>query len=76
MFWRGDPRTNAPPPDGRNWPRNGALLRGSGPYVVNGIDYFKVQAIQQAGKKKFVDVAEGTWMLYEQEGLLLYDVDV
>lgn len=76
MFWRGDPYTNARPPDSNNWPRNGALLRGTGPYVVNGIEYFKVSAIQQAGKVGFKAVPEGTWMLYEQEGRLLTEIDM
>lgn len=74
MFWRGDPNTKAQPPSNDNWPRNGALLEGTGPYVVGGEAYFKVTAIQQAGKKGFLPVPEGTYMLYNQEGKVLHDV--
>eukprot|EP01038_Epipyxis_sp_PR26KG_P010775 gene10775-14468_t len=74
MFWRGDPTTKKSPPTNDNWPRNGALLKGSGPHVVAGENYFKVFEIQQAGTKSFVPVPDGTWMLYNQGGLLLHDV--
>ena len=73
MFWRGDPNTKAQPPSNDNWPRNGALLEGTGPYVVDGEAYFKVSAIQQAGKTGFLPVPEGTYMLYNQEGKVLHD---
>jgi hypothetical protein len=76
MFWRGDPFTKSRPPDNRNWPRNGALLQGTGPHIVNGTEYFKVRAMQQAGKTGFKNVPDGTWMLYEQEGRLLFDVEI
>lgn len=72
MFWRGDPFTNLSPPTNDNWPRNGALLRGFGPYQVKGENYFKVTAIQQANTQGFKPVPEGTWMLYNQGGLLLH----
>lgn len=75
MFWRGDPFTGSGPPTNDNWPRNGALLRGTGPYNARGEQYFKVNAIQQAGSSTFVDVPDGTWMLYNQGGLLLHKVD-
>jgi hypothetical protein len=75
MFWRGDPATKASPPTSDNWPRNGALLQGTGPVVVNGEKYFKVSAIQQAGTKEFVSVPEGTYMLYEQDGPVLHKYD-
>jgi hypothetical protein len=61
------------PPTNDNWPRNGALLKGTGPVVVNGQWYFKVAAIQQAGKKGFVAVPEGTFMLYNQGGKVLHE---
>eukprot|EP01031_Cornospumella_fuschlensis_P032948 gene32948-39847_t len=75
MYWRGDPFTNKPPPSNDNWPRNGALLRGTGPYEDSkGEKYFKVSAVQPAGATGFVPVPEGTWMLYNQGGLLLHKV--
>lgn len=74
MFWRGDPNTKQQPPSNDNWPRNGALLKGTGPHVVNGEKYFKVSEIQQANTNEFTKVPEGTWMLYEQHGPLLRDV--
>ena len=74
MFWRGDPATKASPPSNDNWPRNGALLQGTGPIVVNGESYFKVSAIQQAGKKGFIPVPEGTYMLYNQGGKVLHEI--
>jgi hypothetical protein len=75
MFWRGDPFTGASAPTNDNWPRNGALLRGTGPYSARGEQYFKVSAIQQAGTKEFKSVPDGTWMLYNQGGLLLHKVE-
>jgi hypothetical protein len=75
MFWRGDPATKAPPPSSDNWPRNGALLEGEGPVVVEGEEYFKVSAIQQAGTKEFTPVAEGTFMLYNQGGKVLHETE-
>ena len=75
MFWRGDPQTNAAPPSSENWPRNGALLQGTGPIVVGGEEYFKVTAIQQAGKKGFIAVPEGTYMLYNQDGRVLHETE-
>ena len=75
MFWRGDPTTKSQPPSSDNWPRNGALLEGTGPIVVDGESYFKVSAIQQAGKKGFISVPEGTYMLYNQGGPVLHDVE-
>lgn len=74
MFWRGDPQTGAKPPTNDNWPRNGALLEGTGPIIVDGELYFKVNAIQQAGRDKFVSVPEGTYMLYNQGGKVLHEV--
>lgn len=29
MFWRGDPITKKKPPNQKNWPRNGSLVRGA-----------------------------------------------
>lgn len=72
MFWRGDPFTGGGPPSNDNWPRNGALLKGYGPFDAKGEKYFKVVAIQQAGTTGFKNVADGTWMLYDQGGLLLH----
>ncbi len=74
MFWRGDPYSGKSAPSNDNWPRNGALLRGTGPYDVRGEKYFKVNAVQQAGTSGFTNVPEGTWMLYDQGGLLLHKV--
>ncbi len=74
MFWRGDPNTKQQPPSNDNWPRNGALLKGTGPHVVGGEKWFKVSEIQQAGTNGFTKVPEGTWMLYEQHGPLLRSV--
>ena len=72
MYWRGDPVTKASPPSNDNWPRNGALLQGTGPILVDGEEYFKVSAIKQAGTNEFISVPEGTYMLYEQGGKLLH----
>lgn len=74
MYWRGDPFTGKGAPSNDNWPRNGALLRGTGPYEVRGEKYFKVSSFQQAGSTEFVSVPEGTWMLYSQGGDLLHRV--
>lgn len=74
MYWRGDPFTGNAAPSNDNWPRNGALLKGTGPHNAKGEDYFKVTAIQQAGTTGFKTVPEGTWMLYNQGGLLLHPV--
>lgn len=75
MYWRGDPFTKARPPSNDNWPRNGALLRGYGPIDANGEAYMKVVSFQQANTKGFVDLPDGTWMLYDQGGRLLHPVD-
>ena len=74
MFWRGNPETKAQAPSNDNWPRNGALLQGFGPYMVDGEAYFKVTAIQQAGKSGFITVPDGTYMLYNQNGKVLHEV--
>lgn len=74
MFWRGDPFTNKSPPTNDNWPRNGALLKGTGPYHAQGERWFKVTEIQQAGTTGFKPVPEGTWMLYDQHGPVLRDL--
>lgn len=75
MYWRGDPFTGASAPSNNNWPRNGALLRGTGPHnAPSGEKYFKVSSFQQAGTTGFVPVPDGTWMLYNQGGLLLHPV--
>lgn len=75
MFWRGDPKTRSNPPSNDNWPKNGALLRGTGPHIVGSEQWFKVSAIRQAGTSSFKPVPDGTWMLYNQGGLLLHNVD-
>ena len=74
MFWRGDPFSNASAPTNDNWPRNGALLRGFGPFPTPKGNFFKVTSFQQAGTSGFQPVPEGTWMPYEQGGLLLHPV--
>ena len=74
MFWRGDPATGAPPPTNDNWPKNGALLQGTGPIKVGAELYFKVSAIQQAGTTGFKPVPEGTYMLYNQGGPVLHEI--
>lgn len=74
MFWRGDPYTNGHAPTNDNWPRNGALLEGTGPHVVKNVRYFKVSAIQQAGSQGFKAVPDGTYMLYDQGGRVLHDI--
>jgi hypothetical protein len=71
VYWRGDPNTGARAPTNDNWPRNGALLKGSGPFLVKGENWFKVTEIQQAGTEGFKPVPAGTWMMYEQNGPLL-----
>ena len=73
MFWRGDPLTKSSPPSNDNWPRNGSLLRGN-LFLVAGEKHLKVKEFQQAGTTGFVEVPEGTWMLFEQQGPLLRDV--
>ena len=73
MFWRGDPVTNARPPSNDNWPKNGALLQGTGPHMIGGEEYFKVATIKQPGETYFSPVPDGTWMLYNQGGRLLFD---
>lgn len=74
MFWRGDPTTGKSAPSNSNWPRNGSLLKGTGPHLVGGTAYFKVVEFQQSGSNGFEPVPEGTWMLYDQGGKLLHDV--
>ena len=61
VYWRGDPNTGARPPSNDNWPRNGSLLKGYGPFVVKGEEWFKVIEIQQTGTNGFKPVPEGTW---------------
>jgi hypothetical protein len=72
MYWRGDPFTGAAAPNNSNWPKNGAILKGTGPHSAKGEDHFKVSEFQQAGTVGFVAVPEGTWMPYNQGGLLLH----
>jgi hypothetical protein len=74
VYWRGDPRTGAPAPSNANWPRNGAVLKGTGPYFVKGGNWMKVTQVQQAGASGFVAVPDGTFMMYEQGGPLLRDM--
>mmetsp|Transcript_8097 Transcript_8097/g.13467 ORF Transcript_8097/g.13467 Transcript_8097/m.13467 type:complete len:96 (+) Transcript_8097:49-336(+) len=76
MFWRGDPESGKAPPTNDNWPRNGAILQGTGPHRFGNENFMKVTAIQQAGKKGFLPVAEGTYMLYDQGGPVLHPVKV
>jgi len=74
VFWRGDPKTRAAAPTSDNWPRNGAILKGTGPYRVGGEDWMLVKEIQQAGTQGFKPVPPGTWMMYTQGGPLLRDI--
>ena len=41
VYWRGDPNTKKAAPTSDNWPRNGALLKGTGPHNINGEDWMK-----------------------------------
>ena len=53
---------------GRDWPRNGALLRGF-VYEKAGKQYLKAVEIQQAGKKGFKPVLrEESWMPFDADG--------
>ena len=74
MFWRGDPNTGSAAPSNPAWPRNGAILKGLGPYEIKGEQWMKVIEYQQAGTTGFVPVPEGTYMVYDQGGLLLHNV--
>ena len=71
MYWRGDPHTGKSAPTNDNWPRNGSVLKGEGPYLVRGENWLKVAEIKQAGSDSFKKVPEGTWMMYTQNGPLL-----
>lgn len=71
MFWRGNPNTGARAPTDDNWPRNGALLKGTR-HEVNGEPWFEVFEIKNAGRVEFEPVPKGTWMLFDQGGTLLH----
>lgn len=73
MFWRGDPTTGAQAPTNANWPKNGALLKGT-QQEINGEQWLEVFEIKNAGRSAFESVPEGTWMQYDQGGLLLHRV--
>ena len=74
MYWRGDPSSSSRPPSNDNWPRNGAILKGTGPHHIKGENWMCVKEIQQAGTTGFKPVPDGTWMMYEQNGPLLRDI--
>ena len=74
-YLRGDPFTGKRAPTTENWPRNGAVLRGWGPYSAKGENWMRVKDVKQKGEADFKTVPEGTWMMYEQSGPLLRDCD-
>mmetsp|Transcript_30887 Transcript_30887/g.80803 ORF Transcript_30887/g.80803 Transcript_30887/m.80803 type:complete len:141 (-) Transcript_30887:135-557(-) len=61
VYWRGDPRTGASPPDNADWPRNGALLKGV-VHSVKGADHLQVTAQVPAGGSEWHPVSGGKWM--------------
>ena len=52
MFWRGDPVTNKKPPNQKNWPRNGSILRGV-PVKAKGNLWLKVFVLVHSFKRLF-----------------------
>jgi len=64
--WRPDPTTGArTKADTGDWPRNGAVLRGT-THDVAGTPWLAVSAIKQAGKAEFVSVeGQGKWMGFD-----------
>lgn len=59
VYWRGSPETGKSAPSNDNWPRNGALLKGTGPHFIKGENWMKVTEIQQAKESQFKKVPEG-----------------
>lgn len=76
MFWRGNPITGKRPGKGADWPRNGAVLRGTKHVLDKKVEgtneWLQVDEFKQAGKSEFVKVPENTWMQFQQGGLLLH----
>jgi len=73
MFWRGDPIKKLSPPSNDNWPRNGAVLKGT-VHRVGDMDWLKVTECQNSGESSFSKVPEGTWMQFDQGGPVLHPV--
>ena len=74
MFWRGNPTTGAGAA-GRDWPRNGSLLRGKVHKKIKGDDWLEVSEWQQAGTKGFVSgEGKNLWMPFSQGGTLLHEI--
>eukprot|EP00741_Cyanophora_paradoxa_P021446 tig00021352_g20703.t1 len=71
MYWRKDPKTGgtfAGPPE---WPRNGAILRGIVHETPTG-KFLQVSEYKQAGATSFEKTPDGTFMPFDQGGLLLH----
>ena len=58
------------------WPRNGAVLKGTVHVFEDkpqgSREWLLVSEYKQAGAGAFVAVPEGTWMQFEQSGVLLH----
>jgi hypothetical protein len=73
MFWREDPRpgTDKKKQQGADdWPRNGSILTGT-KHTLDGVEWLEVSQWQQANSSAKV-ASVGTWMPFQQGGLLLH----
>ena len=61
MNWRPDPFTGSRCSDGSDWPRNGALLKGT-VHDKDGARWLKASEIQQAGTEGFKLLGDNKWM--------------
>lgn len=64
MNWRADPFTRDRCADGSDWPRNGALLKGS-VHEKDGVPWLRVSEIQQAGTTGFKKCGDHKWMGFD-----------
>mmetsp|Transcript_16743 Transcript_16743/g.28927 ORF Transcript_16743/g.28927 Transcript_16743/m.28927 type:complete len:130 (+) Transcript_16743:2101-2490(+) len=73
MFWREDPRKDVKKEKqvgADDWPRNGSILTGK-THKVDGEDWLEVNSWKQANSETKID-SKGTWMPFQQGGLLLH----
>jgi hypothetical protein len=74
MFWRNDPRGAGSQSGGKDWPRNGSLLRGTA-FEHDGERWLAVAAWQQVGAGDWTEDCANLFMPFEQGGTLLHKVD-
>ena len=78
MNWRADPFTGARCSDRSDWPRNGALLKGT-VHDKGGTPWLLATAMQQAGTQGFKPLGDHKWMGFDggpgNGGKWLHDVE-